>query len=122
MDIEASAPRDGGRLKDIRAFIDGLYGHDLTVRTNHIDDTHAFLHGPATYDFRFEAPLDGDALAIAMTVRDDRTARDDATLATTVWCFEQGAALLRVHDVAGSRRAVELLDVIERATPEGMAA
>ena len=28
-----------------------LYGHDLTVRTNHIDDTHAFLHGPATFLF-----------------------------------------------------------------------
>jgi predicted metalloprotease with PDZ domain len=27
----------------------GLYGHDLTVRTNHIDADHAFLHGPATY-------------------------------------------------------------------------
>ncbi len=26
-----------------------VYGHDLTVRTNHIDDSHAFLHGPATY-------------------------------------------------------------------------
>lgn len=26
-----------------------IYGHDLTVRTNHIDDTHAFLHGPATF-------------------------------------------------------------------------
>jgi predicted metalloprotease with PDZ domain len=26
-----------------------VYGHDLTVRTNHIDATHAFLHGPATY-------------------------------------------------------------------------
>ncbi|HEX7703369.1 MAG TPA: hypothetical protein VF403_21665, partial [Kofleriaceae bacterium] len=26
----------------------GLYGHDLTVRTNHIDGDHAFLHGPAT--------------------------------------------------------------------------
>jgi len=53
---------------------------------------------------------------------DDRGARDDATLATTVWCFEQGAALVRVHDVAASKRAVELLDMIERATPEGMAA
>ena len=53
---------------------------------------------------------------------DDRAGRDDATLATTVWCFEQGAALVRVHDVAGSRRAVEFLEVIERATPEGMAA
>jgi len=26
-----------------------VYGHDLSVRTNHIDDTHAFLHGPATF-------------------------------------------------------------------------
>ena len=26
-----------------------IYGHDLTVRTNHIDGTHAFLHGPAMY-------------------------------------------------------------------------
>ncbi len=27
----------------------GVYGHDLTVRTNHIDADHAFLHGPATF-------------------------------------------------------------------------
>ena len=53
---------------------------------------------------------------------DDLSARDDATLATTVWCFDHGAALVRVHDVAGSRRAVELLETMERATPEGMAA
>ena len=26
-----------------------VYGHDLSVRTNHVDDTHAFLHGPATF-------------------------------------------------------------------------
>lgn len=26
-----------------------LYGHELTVRTNHIDGDHAFLHGPATF-------------------------------------------------------------------------
>src|SRR4051794_31428310 len=26
-----------------------VYGHDLTVRTNHIDHDHAFLHGPATF-------------------------------------------------------------------------
>lgn len=52
----------------------------------------------------------------------DLAGRDDATLATTVWCFEEGAAFVRVHDVAGSRRAVELLETIERATPEGMAA
>lgn len=28
-----------------------VYGHELTVRTNHIDGTHAFLHGPATFVF-----------------------------------------------------------------------
>ena len=28
-----------------------VYGHDLTVRTNHIDESHAFLHGPATFLF-----------------------------------------------------------------------
>jgi predicted metalloprotease with PDZ domain len=26
-----------------------VYGHDLTVRTNHIDADHGFLHGPATF-------------------------------------------------------------------------
>lgn len=26
-----------------------IYGNDLSVRTNHIDHTHAFLHGPATF-------------------------------------------------------------------------
>jgi hypothetical protein len=31
MDIEASALRDGGRLKDIRAFIDRLYDPSSTV-------------------------------------------------------------------------------------------
>jgi dihydropteroate synthase len=46
---------------------------------------------------------------------EDLDARDDATLATTVWCFEKGAAVVRVHDVAASRRAVELLEVIEQA-------
>jgi dihydropteroate synthase len=60
---------------------------------------------------------------LARILGDDVPAgRDDATLATTVWCFEQGAALVRVHDVAGSRRAVELLETLERATPEGLAA
>ena len=41
--------------------------------------------------------------------------RDEATLATTVWCFVHGAAMVRVHDVAGRRAApCELLDAIER--------
>ncbi len=32
-----------------------VYGHDLTVRTNHIDREHAFLHGPATFLFPVSA-------------------------------------------------------------------
>ena len=32
-----------------------VYGHELTVRTNHIDATHAFLHGPAIYLFPTDA-------------------------------------------------------------------
>jgi len=49
-------------------------------------------------------------------------AREEATLATTVWCFTHGASVVRVHDVAASCRAVGLLDALERATPDGMAA
>jgi dihydropteroate synthase len=48
--------------------------------------------------------------------------RDDATLATTVWCLTHGAAMVRVHDVASSARAAQLLDVFERATQRGMVA
>jgi len=49
-------------------------------------------------------------------------AREEATLAVTVWSFTHGAAVVRVHDVATSARAVELLDAMDRATPLGMAA
>ena len=63
----------------------------------------------------FLAPLLGDDAS-------SEGARDDATLATTVWCFTNGAAAVRVHDVAGARRAVELLEVLERSTPEDRAA
>jgi predicted metalloprotease with PDZ domain len=45
-----------------------VYGHDLTVRTDHIDDRHAFLHGPATFlyvpalrDAACEVEVTGDA-------------------------------------------------------------
>ena len=48
--------------------------------------------------------------------------RDDATLATTVWSFMRGAAVVRVHDVVSSQRAIEFLDVMERATQNGLAA
>lgn len=40
-------------------------------------------------------------------------AREEATLATTVWCFMHGAAVVRVHDVAASFRAVQLLDAMD---------
>lgn len=48
--------------------------------------------------------------------------REEGTLATSVWAFEQGAAVVRVHDVAPSVRAARLLDVVHRATAEGLAA
>ena len=40
----------------------------------------------------------------------------------TVWCFVHGAAVVRVHDVASSRRACDLLGVLERTTPDGLVA
>jgi dihydropteroate synthase len=49
-------------------------------------------------------------------------AREEATLATTVWSFMHGAAVVRVHDVAMSARVVRLLDILERVTPDGLAA
>jgi dihydropteroate synthase len=48
--------------------------------------------------------------------------RDEATLATSVWCFEHGVAMVRVHDVESSVRAAALMNVMERATPEGVIA
>jgi dihydropteroate synthase len=48
--------------------------------------------------------------------------RDDATLATTVWSFTQGARIVRVHDAATSARIARLLDVMARVTPSGVAA
>jgi dihydropteroate synthase len=48
--------------------------------------------------------------------------RDEATLAATVWCFERGVAMVRVHDVESSVRAAALMDVMERATTTGVRA
>lgn len=45
-----------------------VYGHDLTVRTNHIDATHAFLHGPATFIYPphlRNAPIDVEVIGPA---------------------------------------------------------
>ena len=54
MDIETSELRDGGRLKDIRAFIDSLYGYDLHAKR--VDSLAAATLGVMT----------GASLAVAM--------------------------------------------------------
>jgi predicted metalloprotease with PDZ domain len=43
----------------------GVYGHDLTVRTNHIDAGHAFLHGPAT--FLYPPALRGEPVEVTVS-------------------------------------------------------
>ncbi|MEJ7602966.1 MAG: PDZ domain-containing protein [Kofleriaceae bacterium] len=42
-----------------------VYGHDLTVRTNHITPEHAFLHGPAT--FLYPEHLRASAVEVRLT-------------------------------------------------------
>src|ERR1700688_384194 len=54
MGMEAADLRDGGRLKDIRAFIDSLYGHDLHAKR--VDSLAAATLGVMT----------GASLAVAM--------------------------------------------------------
>src|SRR6202789_1142993 len=54
MDIESSELRDGGRLRDIRGFIDSLYGHDLHAKR--VDSLAAATLGVMT----------GASLAVAM--------------------------------------------------------
>ena len=48
---------------------------------------------------------------------DDPAARDDGTLATVAWALDQGAAMVRVHDVRGAKRAASLRTALEGATP-----
>ena len=47
-----------------------VYGHDLSVRTNHIDHSHAFIHGPAT--FLYVEALRDRPCAVAITGPGDR--------------------------------------------------
>jgi dihydropteroate synthase len=47
---------------------------------------------------------------------DDPAARDDATLATVVWCLERGASMVRVHDVRGAVQAAAVLGAMARAS------
>ncbi len=48
--------------------------------------------------------------------------REEATLAVNVWAFDAGVRVVRVHDVAPTVRAARLLDVMSRATKDGIAA
>jgi hypothetical protein len=57
MDIESSELRNGGRLKDIRAFIDSLYGYGLHAKR--VDSLAAATLGVMT----------GASLAVAMIAR-----------------------------------------------------
>jgi predicted metalloprotease with PDZ domain len=45
-----------------------LYGHDLTVRTNHVDADHAFLHGPAT--FVYPTSMKGSPCEVSLSFPD----------------------------------------------------
>ena len=56
-----------------------IYGHDLTVRTNHIDASHAFLHGPAT--FVYPTHLRDAPVEVTLSAPDDWTV-------TTAMAFE----------------------------------
>jgi dihydropteroate synthase len=47
---------------------------------------------------------------------DDPAARDEATLATVVWCLERGAAMVRVHDVRAAVQAAAVLGAMARAS------
>jgi dihydropteroate synthase len=46
----------------------------------------------------------------------DAAAREAATVATTVWALEHGAAMVRVHDVAASVRAAAIVDRLRSVT------
>jgi dihydropteroate synthase len=49
------------------------------------------------------------------------SARDDATLATVMWCVDQGAAVVRVHDVAPAAQCVRLWSVLRHLDAEAVA-
>jgi dihydropteroate synthase len=48
-------------------------------------------------------------------------ARDDATLATTVWALDRGAAIVRVHDVRPVAEAVRLLSMMRTLDAKAVA-
>jgi dihydropteroate synthase len=52
-----------------------------------------------------------------LTGEEEAEARDDATLATVVWCLDHGAAMVRVHDVRRAVQAASVLTAIRTADP-----
>jgi DUF1365 family protein len=60
----------GGRLRYVLGPRDRVPGRHVTFRHARELFVSPFLHGELVYDFAFDAPLDGEALAIAMHVRD----------------------------------------------------
>jgi DUF1365 family protein len=77
----------GGRLRYVLGPRERLPDRRGRVGFRHVRELFVspFLHGDATYDFWFDAPLDGDRLAIEMNVTQDErrvfTARFDGTRA-----------------------------------------
>jgi uncharacterized protein len=84
----------GGRLRYVLGPRERVAGRHATFRHARELFVSPFLHGALTYDFAFDAPLDGDRLAIQMHVRDasgtqvfaarfagDRSSLSDRTLA-----------------------------------------
>ena len=72
----------GGRLRYVLGPAHRLAGDRAGFR--HVRELFVspFLHGAATYDFWFDAPLDGDALAIEMHVQRGEPDARDATVRT----------------------------------------
>jgi len=60
----------GGRLRYVLGPHDRIAGRHATFRHARELFVSPFLHGELVYDFAFDAPLDGERLAIAMHVRD----------------------------------------------------
>jgi len=61
----------GGRRRYVLGPAQRITGRGARVGFRHVRELFVspFLHGPASYDFWFDAPLDGDRLAITMHVR-----------------------------------------------------
>ena len=91
-----------------------IYGHELTVRTNHVDATHAFVHGPATFvhaphlrklpvEVQIAAP-DGWRVATALELSGEayRCESIDALYDSPIQLGGGGAAAPRTFDAAGA--------------------